>query len=128
MLRSLVVVATLLFSLATAQAEPSALEARLSAPTLPITFEAPGQEADQPTRAKLMVDLRPANAAQSRAFLVHALTVLSPGGDAAALSGFVDGNLAKLKPGQSARTTAGGRGIELKRESDVMATVVVQAK
>lgn len=149
-MRSLLVLAALLASLATAKAEPSGLETRLSAPSLPITFEPPGQEngqrrivgwsqsmrqsvelvgpADQPTRATLMVDLRPANAAQSRDFLVHALSVLVPGGSTAALGGFVDGNLAKLKPGQAARTAAGQRAIELKRESDVMALAVVKAK
>jgi len=149
-MRVLVVIAALFFSIATARAEPSALETRISTPNLAITFEAPGEEngqrrvvgwstsmrqaveligpADQPARAKLMVDLRPANATQSRAFLVHALTVLTQGGDAVALGSFVDGNLSKLRPGQTARTTAGSRAIELTRESDVMATAVVKAK
>lgn len=150
MLRSLVVLGALLLSLSSARAEPGTLETRLSAPDLVITFEAPGEEngqrrvvgwsksmrqavelvgpAEKPVRAKLMVDLRPANVVQSRAFLVHAINVLAPGSDAATLGGFVDGNLTKLKPGQAARTTAGGRAVELTRESDVMATAVVQAK
>lgn len=81
--------------------------------------------ADEYARAQAMVDLRPANQAKGRAFLVSVARWMVPDSEWGNAERFIDASLKGLKTGEKAKQKAGGKVIEFERSSDVQAVLKI---
>lgn len=81
--------------------------------------------ADEYARAQAMVDLRPANQAKGRAFLVSVARWMVPDSEWGNAERFIDANLKALKTGEKAKQKVGGKVIEFERSSDVQAVLKI---
>lgn len=82
--------------------------------------------ADAYSSAEAQVDWRPANQADSKAFLITVVRSLVPEKAWADAEAFVSNGLGDLKPGGKTTRKAGGRALELQRISDVMIKLTVK--
>lgn len=80
---------------------------------------------DEYARAQAMVDLRPANHAKGRAFLVSVARWMVPDSEWGNAERFIDASLKGLKTGEKAKQKAGGKVIEFERSSDVQAVLKI---
>lgn len=80
-------------------------------------------EADEYSRAQAMVDMRPANAAKGRRFLVAVAKWTLDDAQWGAAERFIDDGLARLKVGEKAAQKLGGCAVEVERASDVQAVL-----
>ncbi len=81
--------------------------------------------ADEYLTAEAAVDLRPANLAASRKFMVDVARWMVPDKGWGDAERFIERGLARLKTAEKASAKIGGRSLTLERSSDVMAKLTV---